>query len=221
MTITDDAGREITLPAVPQRIVSLSPSNTEILFAVGAGPAVVGVTCYCDFPVEAQELPEIGGYSSDSISIETIVSMKPDLVLADSASHATTIEALEQANIPVFAVDATSFEDVFSNIGMIGKVTGNDVQAAALIDEMETCIAAVTDKVGAVPQEDRPSVFWEVWDEPLMTVGPRAFTAQLIQIAGGTNIFSDLTEDYPQVSAEEVIRRNPAFSSARIRMVIN
>jgi iron complex transport system substrate-binding protein len=211
MTITDGAGREVTLEATPERIISLSPSNTEILFAVGAGDSVVGDTDYCNYPEEAAGLQKVGGYSADSISIETIVSLDPDLVLADASGQETIIEALERSNIPVIAVKSSSFEDVYANIEMIGTASGHKDEATALVDEMKARVAAVTEKIKDIPEADRPTVFWEVWDEPLMTIGPNTFTSQTIEMAGGVNIFADLSEDYPPVSDEEVVNRNPDF----------
>jgi iron complex transport system substrate-binding protein len=210
MTITDDNGREVTVKSAPERIISLSPSNTEILFAVGAGAYVVGDTKYCDYPEEAVSITKIGGYSADSISIETIVSLKPDLVLADGSSQGTVIEALEKANITVIAINSKSFEDVYAAIEMIGNVTGNSAKATAVVDDMKTRVAAVTKKIASIPEDQHPTVFWEVWDEPLMTAGPNTFVGQMIQLAGGVSIFADQTEDWPTVSAEEVVKRNPA-----------
>lgn len=211
LTITDGAGRDVKIEAAAQRIVSLSPSNTEILFAVGAGDTVVADTTYCDYPEKAAKLPKIGGFSADSISVETIVSLKPDLVLAEASGQETVIEALEKANIPVVAVKSSSFDDVYANIEMVGKITGHGEEAIALVDTMKARVAAVQDKIKDISQADRPTVFWEVWDEPLMTAGPNTFISQMITQAGGINLFADATEDYPSVSSEEVIKRNPDF----------
>lgn len=211
LTIPDGIGGQVTLAAAPARIVSLSPSNTEILFAVGAGSLVVGDTKYCDFPAEAQKLPKVGGFSAKSISVETILSLKPDLVLANDSGQETVIEALKQANIQVMAIKAASFEDVYANIKMVGKITGHDSEAMAVVDGMKARFATVAEKVAGIPPEKHPTVFWEVWDEPLMTAGPGTFIGQMLKIAGGVNIFADLKEDYPQVSAEEIVKRNPAF----------
>jgi len=210
MTVIDGNGREVTIDSAPARIISLSPSNTEILFAVGAGALVVGDTEYCDYPAEAVSLTKVGGYSADSISIETIVSLKPDLVIAEGSSQTTVIEALEQANIKVLAINSKSFEDVYANIELIGKVTDNETEAIALVDEMKARVSAVTEKISSVPEEEHPTVFWEIWDEPLMTAGPNTFVGQMIRLAGGVNIFAELTEDWPAVSAEEIVQKNPA-----------
>ncbi|MBN1449458.1 MAG: cobalamin-binding protein [Anaerolineales bacterium] len=209
MTLTDGLDREITLEKAPERIISLSPSNTEVIFAAGAGNLVVGDTEYCDYPEEAKAITKVGGFSATTISVETIVSLNPDLVFAGDADHQTVIDALEAAGVTVYSVKANTFEDVYANLALIGKLTGNEAVAAQVVDGMKARIAAVEEKVATVPPEERPTVFWEIWDEPLMTSGPNTFSAQLIEIAGGVNIFPDLTEDYPQISVEEVVSRNP------------
>lgn len=211
LTITDGTGRDVEIKAAVQKVVSLSPSNTEILFAVGAGDATVANTKYCDYPEAAADLPKVGGFSADSISIETIVSLKPDLVLADAGGQTSLIEVLEKANIPVIALKASSFDDVYANIEIVGKVTGHKEEATELVKSMKARIAAVQEKIKDVAEADRPTVFWEVWDEPLMTAGPNTFISQMITQGGGVNLFADATEDYPSVSSEEVIKRNPDF----------
>jgi len=211
LTIPDGIGGEVTFVAAPARIVSLSPSNTEILFAVSAGSLVVGNTKYCDFPAEAQKLPKVGGFSAKSISVEAIVALKPDLVVASVPGQGPVIEALKQANIQVIAIKADSFDDVYANIKMVGKITGHDSEAVAVVDGMKTRVAAVAEKISGISLEKHPTVFWEVWDEPLMTAGPGTFISQMLKIAGSVNIFADVKENYPQVSAEEIVKRNPAF----------
>lgn len=209
LVVTDGLGREVTLAAVSERIVSLAPSNTEILFAVGAGGDVVGVTEYCDYPEEAREIENIGGFSAKSISVEKIVSLEPDLVVASGGVQQPVVEALEQVGVPVIALAPSDFEDVYENILLIGQVTGHEAQATEVVEEIRTRMDAVAEKVAAVPREKRPRVFWEVFDEPLMTAGPSTFTGQMIELAGGVNIFADVTEDYPQINPEEVIARDP------------
>ncbi len=211
LTIVDGLGREVTIVARPERIVSLAPSNSEILFAVGAGDQVVGVTKYCNYPPEACEGKEIvGGFSAKSLSVEKILSLEPDLVFSAGGIHQPVIEALEQAGVPVVALTASTFDDVYANIELVGRLTGHPEEAAQVVAQMKERVSAVTAAVAAVPQEKRLRVFWETWDEPLMTAGPSTFIGQMIELAGGVNIFSDVTEDYPQISAEEVVKRNPA-----------
>lgn len=200
----------MTVKSLPQRVISLSPSNTEMLFAVGAGDQVVGVTQFCNYPPEATTRQQIGGYSAKTINIEKIVSLKPDLVVAESGIHNDVIQALQPLGITVVALKARTFDDAYSSMELLGRLTGHPDKAAQTIAAMKARVKAVTDKVATIPQDKRPTVFWEIWDEPLMTAGPGAFAGQIVQMAGGINIFADVTTDYPQVSAEEVIKRNPA-----------
>ncbi len=210
LTITDDLGRDVTVEAKPQRIVSLAPSHTEILFAIGAGNQVVGVTTYCNYPPEAQDREQIGGFSATTISVEKIVALEPDLVFSVGEIQRPAIEALEQVDITVVALDPNDFDEVYATIELMGRLTGHEKEAAQIMADMKARVAAVQERVATIPEEERLTVFWETYDEPLMTVGTASFTHQLIELAGGVNIFADLTEAYPQVNAEEVIKRNPA-----------
>lgn len=210
LTLTDGMGREVTLEQAPARIVSLAPSNSELLFAVDAGDQVVGVTKYCSYPPEACADKEvIGGYSAKSISVEKILALQPDLVLAAGKIHQPVIDALEQQDIPVIALTARTFDDVYANIELVGRLTGHEAEAATVIADMQAQVEEVTAKVATIPADQRLKVFWEVWDEPLMTAGPGTFIGQMIELAGGINIFADVQEDYPKISAEEVVQRNP------------
>jgi iron complex transport system substrate-binding protein len=210
LTLTDDLGREVTVSALPQRIVSLAPSNTEVLFAVGAGDQVVGVTEYCNYPPEVQNLEQVGGFSAKTISVEKIVALEPDLVLSVGEIQQPVIEALEQVNITVVALDPDTFDDVYASVGLVGRLSGHEEEAAQVMVEMKDLVAFVTERIATIPQEERLRVYWEVFDEPRMTAGPSTFQGQLIELAGGINIFADVTENYPQINDEEVIERNPA-----------
>lgn len=210
LALTDDLGREVSLSALPQRVVSLAPSNTEILFVVGASDQVVGVTQYCNYPPEAQDREQIGGFSANTISVEKIVALEPDLVLAAGEIHQPVIEALEQLNIPVYALDPNTLDEVYTSIELVGHLTGHQAGADQVVADMKDRVASVTEQIATVPQEERLSVYWEVFDEPRMTAGPSTFTGQLIELAGGVNIFAEVSEAYPQISDEEVIGRNPA-----------
>jgi iron complex transport system substrate-binding protein len=209
LTVTGANGHTVTLDAPAERIISLAPANTEILFAIGAGERVVADTTYCNYPYKAANLPKIGGFSADSISVESIVAMKPDLVLANGTDQDTVIKALEDARIRVLPIGASTFNDVYANIRLVGQVTGNEIEAEALVASMQARVANVQTKVAGIAQKDRPTVFWEVWDEPLMTAGPKTFIGQLINTAGGVNIFADLASDWPTISTEEVVKRQP------------
>jgi iron complex transport system substrate-binding protein len=209
ITITDDRERTLTFSAPPQRIVSLAPSVTEILFAVGAGPQLVGRTAYCNFPPEAAALPEIGGFSASSISVEAIVGLQPDLVIAGSASQLEVLDALDALQVPTLLLAPDSFAAVYENIVQLATITGHEAEGSQVVASMEARVAAVTETVASIPPEQRPTVFWQVYNDPLITAGPQTFIGQLIELAGATNIFADASEDYPQISAEAVAERDP------------
>ncbi|MBN2658377.1 MAG: cobalamin-binding protein [Spirochaetales bacterium] len=192
----------------PQRIISLSPSTTETLFAIGAGDQVVGVTSYCNYPSEAATREIIGGFSPKTISIETIISLNPDLVIAGVSAHQPIADTLKEAGIAVLSIEPKSVDDVRSVIEELGMITGHEEQGKALSEEIEARIEAVQQKLAKL-DGDRLRVFYEVWDAPLMTAGPESFTGQMITLAGGINIFTDAEGDYPQVSSEELVSRNP------------
>ena len=208
--VTDALGRQVILQAFPRRIVSLAPSNTERLFAVGAGPAVVGVTTVDTYPPEVATVRKIGGFVPKSISIETIVSLKPDLVLAAGEIQRPAIEALERLGIAVVAIeDPGSFDEVYTAITLVGRLTGHEQEASQVVQVMQARLARVRQAVAMLPQEKRVTVFYEVYDAPLMTVGRSTIIGQMLEMAGWINIFADVPGRYPQVSSEEVVKRNP------------
>ncbi len=209
VTISDSRGIAVTIEALPNRIVSLSPSLTEILFAVDAGAAVSGVTTYCNYPEEALEKEQVGGFSAKTISIEKIVSLEPALVFADSSLHGPVMDTLESYGITVISTNATSIEDAYAIIEMVGTATGHRDRALSLINDMKARVAKVTEITNKIPAAKRLRVFWEVFDEPLMTAGPSTFIGQLVDLAGGSNIFADVTESWPQISHEELLARDP------------
>lgn len=210
LTLKDDLGREVKIAQQPKRIVSLAPSITEVLFAVGAGPQVVGITKYCNYPPDAAQGREIvGGFSAKSLSVEKIIGLKPDLVIAGGATHKPVSEALEAAGVPVFNFEPKDFAGVYANILAAGALTGNQAQAEQVVAAMKARIEKVSAATAGIPQDQRVKVFYEVWDEPLMTAGPTTFIGQLIELAAGVNIFADVKEQYPTVSSEAVVARKP------------
>lgn len=213
-SFTDERGVTITLPAPARRIVSLSPELTESLYAVGAGNSVVGVTTYCNFPAAALSLPKIGGFSASTISIETIVSLRPDLVVGSLSAHGKLATAFERAGLRFAAMPTRDFEAVYSTLATFGRITGNSVKAEEVITSMRNRVQAVKTRTAAIPQARKPVVFWETWDEPLMSAGPGTFTGQIIEAAGGINSFADAQADWPVVSFEAVLARNPDWIMA-------
>jgi iron complex transport system substrate-binding protein len=208
-TQPDALGREVTIESAPQAIVSLSPSVTEDLFAIGAGDQVVGRTEFDNYPPEAASLPTIGGFSASSISIEAIVELQPDLVIAGSLRQAEVVEALEAQGITVFTVAPSSLADIEDVLLTLGEITGHSAEAAALVGNMQDRMDAVAAKIGTIPPEEHVSLFYEVWHEPLTTTSDKTFIGEIIDLAGGNNIFGNLEDTYPNISTEEVVERNP------------
>ncbi len=167
--VEDQMGRVVKLEKFPERIISLAPSNTEILFALGLGDKLVGVTDFCDYPPEAQEKPKIGGFSTPNI--EEVVALSPDLILAAQRHEAEIIPALEGRGLTVFAVDPRSFDEILEAITLVGEITGQEEEAFQLVTEISNRIKAVTDKTDDLPQSQRLRVFYMTWDDPLMTAG--------------------------------------------------
>jgi len=208
-TVTDTLGVATTVERRPQRIVSLSPRNTELLFAVGAGDQVVGVTTYCNFPDEARRRAKVGGYSDTSMSIETMVSLRPQLVVADCAIHAPVVAELRQLGIPVVSLEANSFEQMYADVTLLGRATGHVDQAQRLNADLRSRVQRITDVVANIPPEQRATVLYQVWDEPLGAAGPASYLGRMIEVCGGVNIVDDPEARYPLISHELVIERNP------------
>lgn len=203
--VTDLKGRTITLEKAPEKIVSLSPSNTEILFAIGAGDKVVGVTSYCDYPEQAKSVEKIGTFEGPNL--ELIQTVKPDVVLAGGYIQEDLIASLEQLNIPVVSTEATDFSSIFDSIALIGKVTGNDANAEAVVKGMKDKIADIQSKV----KDKAPkSVFYVVWTDPLTTAGGGTFINDMIKTAGGINT-AEKVEYWAKYSTEELTKDNPEY----------
>jgi iron complex transport system substrate-binding protein len=211
ISVKDSAGRTISLPAPARRIVSISPQATEVVFAVGAGAYVVGDTTYCDYPAAAATLPKVGGFSASTISVERIVALRPDLVISAGTMHAQVEAALARLSIPVFAYDPQDFAGIAASMNAIGDLAGTGEAARKASGDMLAAIDRVKAALASVPAEKRPTVFWEIYDEPLMTCGSATFPHAIVEAAGGRDIFADLPGAWPRVSAEEVIRRAPAY----------
>ena len=211
MTVTDAAGRQVTIAKVPERIVTLAPSDTEIVYALGDGSKVVGVDQFSDYPAEAKALQTIGG-SDGQFNYEQIVNLKPDLVLAAGTTSPEAMKKLEDLKLTVVQVGITqsTFDSIFSDINLVGQITGRQDQAQALTSNMRQRVDAIEAKVATT--STRPRVFWELdATDPSKpyTVGPGSFVNDLITMAGGTNIFANTKSPYPQVSSEQVVALNP------------
>ncbi len=209
VVVTDDLGREVRFSSHPRRIVSLVPSSTEIVFALGAGDRLVGVTEYCDFPAQAQDVAKVGGFTAQSVSLESILHLRPDAVLATGKLHQLLIAELERWKIPVVALEPELFADVYNNIRLLGQVTGTEEAAQNLVEQMQSRVREVRVIAEQIPTSDRLRVFYQVWDEPLMAATNHSFIGEMISMAGAENVFADLQQRSPQVSEEAVLDRDP------------
>ena len=213
--VTDQLGRTVEFDGVPQRIISLAPGNTEILFALGLGDRVVGVTEYCNYPEAAKDKEAIGGFST--VDLERVVALSPDLILATSMHEAETIPALESRGLTVFALAPTTLDEVLEAISLVGEITGKAEEAAGLVNDMKERISAVTEKTDDLSPDQRPRVFFITWHDPLMTPGSDTRHDELIQMAGGVNIARDLS-GYADISLEAVVEANPEVMIAGVGM---
>jgi iron complex transport system substrate-binding protein len=210
VTITDDTGYTLTITKYPERIVSLAPSNTQVLFAVGAGDEVVGVTDFDHYPynftawIEAGNMSSIGNYYQPAV--EPIVSLNPDLVLA-SLGSIDAAEQLRTLGYNVLTLNPVDLDKVMENVIIVGKVTNHEAEAANVVNDMQTRIDAVIE--GVKEATTRPAVYHVIWSDPYMSVGKDTFVDNAIKLAGGQNIFENATDDYPIVSSEAIIEQNP------------
>jgi iron complex transport system substrate-binding protein len=208
LPMTDVLGRRVTMEERPVRIVSLSPAVTEILFAIGAGPQVVGITEYCNYPPEAAVKAKVGGFSGITVNVEQIALLKCDLIILSGEMHQKIIELLDRLSIKSFAVEPRNFSEVYDTIITAGRLTGNVENAERVVAEMKGKLS----RAGMRRQgRERPSVFWELSPDPLMSAGKNTFISEAIALAGGRNVFDDMNGSWPTVSLEQLIVRSPQW----------
>ena len=203
--LTDDAGRRVSVPVPVNRVISLAPNLTEIVFAIGAGDHLVGRTSYCDFPAEAKAVTEVG----DTLhpSLEKIVALRPQVVLISTASQLEVFtQQLHSQNIAVFVTDPRDLEGVFRTVDQIGRIVGHPQEAALLIQRLRERTQAV-EKAVAGRQPVR--VFYQVSGEPLYTIGHDAFVTDLISRAGGISVTADVPGAWPKYSNESALAAKP------------
>jgi len=206
LTVVDQTGHAVTLPATPRRIVSLVPSVTETLFAIGAQDAVVGVTDFCDYPPDARRKARVGDMLAPNL--ETLVSLKPDLVVATrSGNREETFDQLKRLGLPVYLVDEPpSLAGVLRLVGGLGQLTGRRDAAAAVAAGLERRIASVRERVAGRPH---PRVLYVLWPEPLIVPGRGSLVSELIASAGGESVTADQAQGYPRMSLEAAVGRAP------------
>ena len=205
VSVRDDAGHDVVLARAARRVVSLAPHVTELLFEVGAGGDLVATTAYSDYPAAAARLPRVGGFAG--IDLEAVVAVKPDLVIAwSSGTSRVQLDQLERLGIPVFRSEPHRLDDVATTLERFGVLTGHVGVADAAARRFRMRAAALR----ATSAERAPvRVFFQVWNEPLMTIGGPQLISQVIELCGGRNVFASLKTLAPVVDVEAVIRADP------------
>lgn len=211
ITLTDGLGRTVVMKEAAQRTISLAPSNTEILFAIGAGSQMVGRDALSDYPKEAANVTDIGS-AYEALNTEMIVSLKPDLIIAAEINTAEQVKALEDLGLTVYYLkNPNTLEEMYANLEIMAQLTGREKEAAALIESLKARVAAVDEKI--MPLSSRISIFYEIdGTDPAKpyTAGKGTFLTLLIERAGGYNIAADI-DGYPQLSLEQVVAADPMF----------
>jgi iron complex transport system substrate-binding protein len=203
--VTDQTGRRVNLPDHPRRLVSIAPSITETLYALGLGDRLVGDTDYCDYPPQARAIPHVGALLNPNL--EKIVALKPDLVLGtDEVNRRETADQLDRLGIPLYGVTAHTVEGTIQSLEDLGHVLDWDQPTQELGARLRARVAAVEKQVQGQP---RPKVLFVVWYRPLITAGSQTFISNVIRCAGGVSISDDLKSEWPHMGLEEVLKRTP------------
>ncbi len=206
--VTDDRKKEIEIPAKPQRIVSLAPTNTELLFALGLDKEIVGVTKYCDYPEAAKQKEKIGGFLD--VDLDRIVALKPDLILAFGTVQLPVVETLEKKGLRVFWLYPHTVDDILGSFERVGRVTGREREAKELRDAVAKDVGELRKTLGALPDDKRPTVLRVMnFDRPA-TIGAESFQTDLFFLAGGRSAFPAAEKDYMEIDVQELKRRDPA-----------
>jgi iron complex transport system substrate-binding protein len=205
VAVVDDAGVRVALAAPARRIVSLAPHVTELLFAAGAGAQVVGVVAGSNFPPQAARLPSVGDVNA--IDLERLVALAPDLVVTWPYTTSAQLAAIRRRGIAVFTSDAKSIDGIAVDLERLGVLAGTEVAAARAARDFRAAIAA--SRAAVVPRAAPVRVFYEIWGEPIFTVGGGHLISAAIALCGGVNVFGDLTVAAPVVDAEAVIAAAP------------
>ncbi len=208
--LVDGLGNDIKLETPAQRVVSLAPSNSEILYAVGAGSQVVGRDEFSDYPSQVSDLPSVGG-SNGQFDLEAIVQLKPDLVLASSLETAEQVKSIQNLGLTVYYLaNPTDLDSMYTNLVTVGKLTGHEADAQALVSSLQQRVQVVEDKLANI--QTHPIVFYELdATDPTKpyTAGPGSYIDTLITMAGGKNAGAQLGEQWAQLSLEQVVAINP------------
>jgi iron complex transport system substrate-binding protein len=203
--VEDSLGRELVLETPAMRVVSLAPHLTEVAFAAGAGEQLIGAVSYSDYPEAARDVPRVGSY--DNVSYETMVALNPDLVLAwRSGNGDEVIERLEALGLTVYVDESKTLEDVAASLRAVGKLTGHDVLADA---EAQSFLQALSQLRATYSTRSELSVYYQIWDEPLLTLNGDHLISDVVRLCGGRNVFADSPVLVSRISVESVIRADP------------
>lgn len=203
--VPDMLGRAVTIPDRPLRVVSLAPSITETIYALGRGDWLVGVTDVCDYPPPARRLPRVGGIAAPNL--ERIVRLRPDLVFATAEGNARDLlNRLERLGLPTFALQPDSYTRVVDSVLAIGRALAADPPARRIADDIQRRVGRVQ---GLVAGRSRPGVLYLIWTDPLIAAGAGTYLDDLLGLAGGRNIVWERTGSYPRLNWEQVVTRVP------------
>jgi iron complex transport system substrate-binding protein len=206
-TVVDETGRVLHLPVRIERVVSLAPSLTETIYALGLQERLVGVTNLCDFPPAARAKPKVGDVLNPSL--ERIIELKPDVVLGTTAGNRReTVQALERAGIPLYGVQARNIEEILTSVQDVAELLGVPEAGRARAGEMQARLAVLAARL---ERTQRPRVLFVLWLEPLLTVGSDTFLNDVLRRAGAESVTADLRQDWPRLSLEFVIERDPDY----------
>jgi ABC-type Fe3+-hydroxamate transport system substrate-binding protein len=204
-TMKDELGRTVEVPDHPHRVICLIPSVVDVVYSLGAGADVVAISDFTKYPKEALQKPSIGLPLNPSI--EAIVALRPDLVLGSGDLNVLeSADSLQRLGIPVFMADPHGIEGIYASILSIGKALNRDANAAALVARLRARLAAVNSSVAGKP---RLRVFMAIWYDPVMTIGRKAFIGEMIEAAGGRSVTDDIAQEWPEISLESVVSRQP------------
>ena len=203
--IRDDLGETFSFSSVPMRVISLAPSNTEMLFALGVGNRIVGVTEYCNYPPEANSINKVAGFNT--VNLEKVVQVRPELVLAIRGNDMESLRSLRQLGIPVFSFDIQNLDQVSSALRRLGALLGVEKRANTIADSLESRVRLVRREIKDVP--DKPKVMWGYWGDPIYTAGAKTMIDDVIETAGGKNMGRLAKGAWPQISLETVVQWAP------------
>jgi iron complex transport system substrate-binding protein len=205
LRFADEVGRRVVFPFPPQRIISLAPNITEILFSLGLDQEIVGVSIHCNFPEKAKSKVQVGSYIS--LDFEKIIFLRPDLIIATGAGNTREmVERLEKLRVPTYVIFPKNFNDVLKSIHHLGQVVGREKEALDIIRGMKRRSQRVIELTKDLP---RPKVFLQIGEAPIVTVGKGSFADDLLHLAGGENIAGKEKERYPRLGMEEILKRSP------------